>query len=85
MPLSQADIQKVQLHLQTYGVLPICHACGANNWTVGEEFVASHGVSPAGTATVGGQMVVPMVQVICNRCGYVYVNHFAAKIVGLIQ
>jgi hypothetical protein len=84
MPLSPADIQKVQLHLQASGVRPDCHACGGNNWIIGEELVAIPGMSPDGAPVTGGAMVplVPMVQVICRGCGYIM--HFAARTAGLI-
>lgn len=79
MPLDQSDIDKVQAHMQRMGVRGQCPACGASgNWTIG-ELVASPSYVEGGMA-IGGP-VVPMVQVICSRCGYVM--HFAAKLMGL--
>jgi hypothetical protein len=81
MPLSQTDMQKVRDHFQASGVRASCHACGVTNWIVGDELVAIPVVSPSGVTLAGGK-VVPMVQAICARCGYVM--HFAAMTAGLI-
>jgi hypothetical protein len=81
MPLSQTDMQKVRDHFQASGVHAGCHACGVTNWIVGDELVAIPRVSLDGVTLPGGKMV-PMVQAVCARCGYVM--HFAAMTVGLI-
>lgn len=80
MPLDQNQIDRIQRHMNNCSVRNQCHACGSNNFSIG-EMVASPGFSAHGVS-IGGQ-TIPMVQVVCNRCGYVM--HFAAKVVGLIS
>jgi len=80
MPLSQANLQKLQSHMQTIGLRPACQVCGTNNWTTG-EIVAPPVILPGGSMAIGGP-TVPMVLLICQRCGYVM--HFAAQTVGLV-
>ena len=79
MPLDQTQMKMVEQHMQKTGVRAQCQACGGSgNWGIG-ELVASPGYAPGGMSFGGSS--VPMVQVICGKCGYVM--HFAAKLMGL--
>ena len=80
MPFSQTDMQKVQRHMLITGFRVDCQACGANNWSF-DEVVAVPGFSASGAIVVSGP-TMPMLQVVCMRCGYVM--HFAAKLIGLV-
>ena len=78
MPLSQDQVNRAQSWLNAKGVRAECHACGRNNWAVG-DIVAAPTYSAGGIA-IGGPSV-PMLQVICANCAYVRL--FAAVPVGL--
>jgi predicted nucleic-acid-binding Zn-ribbon protein len=80
MPLDQNQSNTLQKHLNKIGFRPQCQACGANNWAPGE--IITPPVYSGGGIQIGGPNV-PMVQVICEKCGYVV--HFAAVLVGLLR
>jgi predicted nucleic-acid-binding Zn-ribbon protein len=79
MPLSEDQIETVQNHFRRLNIDVTCYACNTSKWSLG-EIVASPGFS-GGNIALGGP-IVPLVQVICERCGYAM--HFAAKLVGLV-
>lgn len=57
-----------------------CSTCLQNNWTIGDELVASVVASLQGGLGLGGPYI-PMVQVICNNCGFV--AHYAVAKLGI--
>ncbi len=81
MPLEQDQIAKVQQHRENVGAQKECPSCGVNKWSVG-ELVGTPRFTPGGGTLMGGS-TVPMVQVICTRCGYIM--HYSAKIIGLVS
>lgn len=57
-----------------------CPMCGQQQWTIGDEIVAATTTSLGGGMAIGGPMV-PMIQVICNTCGFV--AHHAVGALGI--
>lgn len=57
-----------------------CPMCDHRSWTIGDELVAAPATSLEGGIAIGGPFV-PMVQVICQRCGFV--SHHAAGALGI--
>lgn len=83
MALDAAQTQKVKDYFDRLGGPPKCPACGTTGWAAEEIVVApdlidgKHGGKRIG---VGGH-VTPMLQMVCDRCGFV--AHFAARRMGL--
>lgn len=57
-----------------------CPICNQKNWTIGDEIVSANSVSLAGSTVMGGPFI-PMVQVVCNNCGFV--SHHAVALLGI--
>ncbi len=78
MPVTEEQLKKIKDWMASKGVNNICHSCKrGNNWTVG-EIITTGTITPL---MLGGP-TIPMVQVICNNCGFVKL--FAARPLGLI-
>ncbi len=58
----------------------VCPFCQQNQWTIGEEIVSANSVSLAGSTVLGGPFI-PMVQLICNNCGFI--SHHALAVLGI--
>lgn len=80
MPIDHADKQKIEDHLQ--GRNNQCPLCGANTWTILDEFVSPLCIDPEYKRPIEGKLL-PMVALICNDCGYV--RQVAAGKVGLLS
>lgn len=57
-----------------------CPMCGGNKLGVQDQFVSSPTISLGGGTVFGGKMV-PMVQVLCDNCGFV--AHHAVGALGI--
>ncbi len=57
-----------------------CPMCAATTWTLHDEVVSSTTVSLGGGTTIGGKMV-PLVQLVCNKCGFA--PHHAVGLLGI--
>lgn len=57
-----------------------CPMCTRQQWTIGDEVVAIPASSLGGGMAIGGPFV-PLVQVICNTCGFV--AHHAVGALGI--
>lgn len=79
MALTDRQKNTIQTNLQSK-IRGTCPMCGQSNWTLGEEVVASNTTSLQGGMAIGGQFV-PMVQLICNNCGFV--AHHAVGVLGI--
>lgn len=79
MTLDPARQQKLSAWLNSKGIQLRCAACSNMNWQAG-DVIASPIMNPGGMQ-IGGP-TVPMVQLICNYCGYVAL--FAAVPMELI-
>jgi predicted nucleic-acid-binding Zn-ribbon protein len=75
MPLNHEQAHRLERWLNSRGISFNCPMCGSTQWETGE--IVS-GVNVSGH----GDVVVPMVQVICSNCGYVML--FAATPIGLV-
>jgi len=73
----QKDLVVQQLRAKVRAGCPIC---GQGNWTVGDEVVICTTSSLQGGVAIGGP-VIPMVQVVCNNCGFV--AHHAVGALGI--
>jgi len=80
MALTSKQKETIVKKLQTVsnGHCPICQK---NSWTIWDEIVSANSVSLGGTTAFGGPYV-PMVQIICNNCGFV--AHHALGALGII-
>ena len=59
----------------------ICPWCAGRSWTMGDNVVVAMAAElPGGTLGIGGPFI-PMIQVVCNSCGFV--SHHAAALLGL--
>lgn len=79
MPISQSQHKQLFQWLQSKGVREDCPACGSNDRTSGD--VIAPPATPEGGGTVVGGPHFPLVQVLCEHCGFVM--HFATPTVGL--
>ena len=79
--MALTDKQKKTIHKnleqKSRGICPIC---GQNAWSIQDEIVSTTTASIGGGMAVGGPFV-PMVQVICNNCGFV--AHHAIATLGI--
>jgi hypothetical protein len=57
-----------------------CPICSKQNWTFGDEIVSANSVSLGGSMSLGGPFI-PMVQIVCNNCGFV--SHHAVALLGI--
>src|SRR5205823_6850676 len=57
-----------------------CPMCSSRNWTLGDELVGTMSASLQGGMAIGGPYI-PMVQVVCNGCGFV--AHYAVGVLGI--
>ena len=57
-----------------------CPMCTGTEWTLHDEIVSNMTSSLAGVTALGGRNV-PMVQMICNKCGFV--SHHAIGLLGI--
>ncbi len=57
-----------------------CPMCLQANWTIHNEVVSTMTASLGGDTTIGGGFV-PMIQIICNNCGFV--SHHAVGLLGI--
>jgi hypothetical protein len=81
MPLNQDQRTKIQAHVQRYlgaSTCPVCNTFGgtcsiADQLVVCLEFIPPH--------TVGYEHILPLAQVICDKCGYV--RMFVAQACGV--
>jgi predicted nucleic-acid-binding Zn-ribbon protein len=78
MPLTPAQIQKVENWLTSKKLNPTCPSCGGRKWTP-LDIISANTVTAKGT-TIGGNSI-PMVQIVCSNCGFVKL--FAAVPMGL--
>jgi len=78
MPLTPEQQKKLQNWLSSKNVTPNCPSCGGRSWSIG-DIISSPVLTSGGTA-IGGR-TIPMVQVICNNCGFVRL--YAAVPIGL--
>jgi hypothetical protein len=53
-----------------------CPMCGKSDWTLFDELGSINTASLGGSVSVGGKFI-PLVQLVCNHCGFV--SHHAAK------
>lgn len=74
MPLSYEQAHKLQQWLNCRGTSGNCPMCGSSQWETGEII--------SGTDMDDQRSILPMVQVVCENCGYVML--FAAKPIGLV-
>lgn len=80
MPLSKAQGIKLATWLESKVHNKNCPCCEGNRWTACDIFSGnSHGED----GTPDGDASIPMVQLICDNCGYVML--FAAVKVGLLK
>ena len=61
-------------------IRPNCPMCTRTAWTLGDEFVAASATSLQGGIAIGGPFI-PMIQMVCNHCGFV--SHHAVGAVGV--
>jgi uncharacterized Zn finger protein len=73
----QRETVLASLHRKVTGACPMC---GQRNWTLGDEVVGSMATSLHGGVGIGGPLI-PMVQVVCNNCGFV--AHHAIGALGI--
>ena len=78
MPLTPAQIQKVENWLTSKKLNPTCPSCGERKWAP-LDIISANTVTAKGT-TIGGNSI-PMVQIVCSNCGFVKL--FAAVPMGL--
>lgn len=57
-----------------------CPMCQNKQWTIGDEIVSVNPVSLSGSTVMGGPFI-PMVQVVCNNCGFI--SHHALGLLGV--
>lgn len=57
-----------------------CPMCGSNQWTLGGEIVSNTTVSVGGSVSLGGPFI-PLIQLICNECGFT--SHHALGALGV--
>jgi hypothetical protein len=79
MSLTTNQRQIVMAALNARGVRA-CPLCANNGWTLGEELVTASTTSLAGGMVIGGP-TIPMIQLVCNRCGFV--SHHAVGVLGI--
>ena len=79
MSLTTTQRQTVMSALTARGIRS-CPLCGYSGWTLGEELVTATTTSLAGGAVFGGP-IIPMIQLVCNRCGFV--SHHAVGALGV--
>ena len=80
MPLSEGKLAAVRSYLQGKGANGPCSACGNNAFAVADIVTAP--VMPEGGGIALGGPSVPMVQVVCSRCGCI--RFFAAMPMGIV-
>lgn len=79
MALSEQQKETVLDNLKQK-VRGVCPMCGKNQWTLGDELVASIAAGAGGGLGIGGPYI-PMVQMVCNNCGFV--AHHAVGYLGI--
>ena len=57
-----------------------CPMCRQTTWTLGDEVVAAMATGLQGGIAIGGPFI-PMIQVVCNQCGFV--AHHAIGALGI--
>jgi predicted nucleic-acid-binding Zn-ribbon protein len=78
MPLTPAQVQKLENWLTSKKLNPTCPSCGGRKWAP-VDIISANTVTAKGTA-IGGN-TVPMVQMVCSNCGFVKL--YAAVPMGL--
>ena len=79
MALTDRQKQTIQNSLQGK-IRGGCPLCGQMNWTLGDELVSANTTSIQGGMAIGGPFI-PMVQMVCQNCGFV--SHHAVGALGI--
>lgn len=79
MTLAEETKEAVFAWLETKGVRSDCPACGCKEWEVGD--IIAPPATPHGGGTAHGGPSFPLVQLCCQRCGFVM--HFNSTRIGL--
>jgi predicted nucleic-acid-binding Zn-ribbon protein len=78
MPLTPAEIQKIENWVTSKKLNPTCPSCGEKTWTP-LDIISANTVTAKGT-TIGAKSI-PMVQIACSNCGFIKL--YAAVPMGL--
>lgn len=81
MPLTPKQLKIVLNHFEEIGFKPECPMCGENNWE--PDGILSLPVLSAKHDGVAEDVVVPVVYMTCNCCGY-FIQFSAIKL-GLVK
>ena len=78
MPLTPAEIQKIENWVTSKKLNPTCPSCGEKKWTP-LDIISANTITAKGTTI--GEKSIPMVQIACSNCGFIKL--YAAVPMGL--
>lgn len=80
--LSDEEKQKIAQKLNVAGVKNICPMCGNNQFIMGSGYF-KHGIQNSLSDTVIGGPSIPVIPIICNKCGFI--SQHAIGVLGLLE